>query len=180
MTRRPGKRGTKRRVPQRRESLAARPCPAAPPRRSHNLPIQLTSFIGRERELAEIKRLLHSARLLTLTGPAGCGKTRIALQLASGLFEDYPNGVAWVGLETLADPGLVPQALASAMGVRERQGHPVTETLLDNLRSKTILLLLDNCEHVLSACAGLCDSLLRHCPTVKILTTSREGLGVVG
>jgi predicted ATPase/DNA-binding CsgD family transcriptional regulator len=118
--------------------------------------------------------------MLTLTGPAGCGKTRLALQLASGLFEDYPNGVAWVGLETLADPGLVPQALASAMGVRERHGHPVTETLLDYLRSKTVFLLLDNCEHVLSACARLCDSLLRHCPTVKILTTSREGLGVVG
>ena len=162
MTRRPGKRGTKRRVPQRRESLAARPCPAAPPRRSHNLPIQLTSFIGRERELAEIKHILHSARVFTLTGPAGCGKTRLALQLASGLLEDYTNGVVWVGFEALADPGLVPQALASALGVRERQGHPITETVVDYLRSKTIYLVLDNCEHVLSACARLADSLLRH------------------
>ena len=150
------------------------------PRHRYNLPVQLTRFIGREREIAEISRLLHIARVLTLTGPAGCGKTRLALQLASGLLEEYTDGVAWVGFEALTDPGLVPQALASALGIRERPGHPITETLLDYLRSKTILLVFDNCEHMLSACARLADSLLRHCPTVKVLATSREALGIVG
>jgi predicted ATPase/class 3 adenylate cyclase len=150
----------------------------------NNLPRQLTSFIGREREMSEVRRLLSGGdpgcSLLTLTGPGGCGKTRLALQVAADLLEQYPDGIWLVELALLSDPSLVPQAIASELEVREEAGRALTETLVDTLRPKTLLLLLDNCEHLLPECAQVAAALLRHCPRLRILATSREGLGVGG
>ena len=146
----------------------------------HNLPAQLTSFIGREQAMAQVKQWLATTRLLTLTGSGGCGKTRLALQVAADLLEAYAQGVWLVELAALADPALVPQSAASALGVREEPGRPLTATLTDYLRPKSLLLVLDNCEHLLSACAQLADTLLRACPNLRILASSREGLGIAG
>jgi predicted ATPase/class 3 adenylate cyclase len=146
----------------------------------HNLPLQLTSFVGRERELGEVAALLGAQRLVTLTGPGGTGKTRLALQAAADALERYPDGVWLAELAALADPGLVPQAVAAAVGVREEPGRPLPATLADALRPKRLLLLLDNCEHVLDAGARLADALLRACPHVRLLCTSREALGIAG
>jgi predicted ATPase/class 3 adenylate cyclase len=159
--------------------------PDFPPLRSlaalpHNLPIQLTSFIGREKEIADVKRLLSATRLLTVAGAGGCGKTRLALQVAAGLAEEYADGVWLVELAALADPALVPQTVAAILGVREGPGRPLIETLADYLMPRKLLLVLDNCEHLLSACAQLAESLLRRCLGVRILATSREGLGIAG
>jgi len=145
----------------------------------NNLPIQLTSFIGREREMVNIKTILAKARLLTLTGAGGSGKTRLALQVGADLLEQYPDGVWLVDL-ALADAALVPQTVASAMGVTEQLGRVPMDTLLDALRPKSLLLLLDNCEHLLTACARLADALPRNCPNLRILATSRESLGIAG
>src|SRR5262249_41728405 len=139
-----------------------------------------TSFIGREREIAAVKERLRASRLITLTGAGGCGKTRLALQVAADLLDEYAEGVWLVELAALADPALVPQTVASTLGVREEPGRALTETLAEFLRSKSLLLLLDNCEHLLTACAQLADRLLRVCPGVQILASSREGLGITG
>jgi predicted ATPase/class 3 adenylate cyclase len=163
------------------------PCLPAdfPPLRSleafaHNLPAQLTSFIEREQVMAEVKQLLATTRLPTLTGSGGCGKTRLALQVGADLVEEYADGVWLVELAALADPGQVPQTVAAALGVREEPNRPLTQTLLDDLRPKQVLLVLDNCEHLLSACAHLADPLLRGCPHLRLLATSREALGITG
>jgi predicted ATPase/class 3 adenylate cyclase/Tfp pilus assembly protein PilF len=151
--------------------------------RAHNLPLQLTSFIGRERELAEATELLSrdaKQRLVTLTGPGGCGKTRLALQVASELLEDHTDGAWLVRLEDLTDPTLVPQAVATALGVREEPGRAITQTLTSYLERKDTLLVLDNCEQVVAACATLAETLLRSCPGLRILATSREALRVGG
>jgi predicted ATPase/transcriptional regulator with XRE-family HTH domain/Tfp pilus assembly protein PilF len=146
----------------------------------HNLPAPLTSFIGREREVETIKRSLMSTRLLTLTGPGGIGKSRLAAAVAGAVAPMYADGVWLVELASLADPALVPQAMAAALGVREQANRPVHETLGRSLGPKHLLLVLDNCEHVLGACAALAETLLRGCPEVRILTTSRQVLGVAG
>ena len=146
----------------------------------HNLPLQLTSFVGREREQADVRRLLDATRLLTLTGPGGTGKTRLALQVAADALEAHPDGVWLAELGALADPALVPQAVAAAVGVREEPGRPLVATLTDALRPKRLLLVLDNCEHLLDACARLADALLRACPHATVLATSREALGIAG
>ncbi len=146
----------------------------------NNLPRQLTSFIGREREIAEVKDLLTRALLLTLTGAGGSGKSRLALQVAAELLDQYPDGVWWVELAPLSEPALVPQAVASALSVREQPGRSLTDTLLDYLRPKTLLLVLDNAEHLLSACVDLADELLRRCPHLRILATCREALRIEG
>ncbi|MDQ2686382.1 MAG: adenylate/guanylate cyclase domain-containing protein [Armatimonadota bacterium] len=146
----------------------------------HNLPRQLTSFIGREREIATIQRLLGATRLLTLTGMGGTGKTRISLQFAADALEGDGDGVWFVDLAPLADEAFVPQAVASALKIREEPGRALTLTLADDLRAKRLLLILDNCEHLLGACAALADALLRACPDVTILATSRSPLGVAG
>ena len=156
-----------------------------PPLRSlsahrHNLPIQLTSFIGREREMAEVKTMLAASPLVTLTGAGGSGKTRLALQIGADLVEQYSDGVWLVELAALVDPALVPQTVATALGVPEQPNRTLTETLVNALRPKPLLLLLDNCEHLLAGCAGLADTLLRACPNLGILATSREGLGIAG
>ncbi len=159
----------------------------------NNLPVQLTSFVGREKEMAEIKQQLAPlvpsgrggggegrVRLLTLTGPGGTGKTRLSLQTAADLLDAFANGVWLVELAPLADPALVPQTVATALGVREQQGRPVQATLTDYLREKKLLLILDNCEHLVEACASLADALLHACPGLKILASSREALGIAG
>ena len=156
-----------------------------PPLRSlntlpNNLPIQLTSFIGREGEMAEAKRLLATTRLLTLTGPGGTGKTRLSLQLAADVLDVFPDGVWLAELAPLSDPALVPQTVASVLGVREQPGRLLVDTLIDYLRSKSLLLILDNCEHLIDACAQLVTSLLSACPRLKILPSSREALGIGG
>jgi predicted ATPase/DNA-binding SARP family transcriptional activator len=152
----------------------------SPEASADNLPIQLTSFIGREREMAEVNRLLASNRLLTLTGPGGCGKTRLALQVAVDLPAAYADGVWLVELAAVADPALVPQSVSAALGVREEPGRPLTQTLLDYLRPRSLLLVVDNCEHLLAACAQLAALLLRACPQLSLLASSREGLGIMG
>jgi class 3 adenylate cyclase len=146
----------------------------------NNLPQQLTSFIGREKEIGEIRELMGKTRLLTVTGAGGSGKTRLALEAAADLLLGEGDGAWLVELAPLSDPALTPQSVASTLGVREEPGRPVTETLVDHLRSKRVLILLDNCEHLLTACASLAETLLRNCPHVRILATSREGLGITG
>ncbi len=172
--------------PERVYHLLAPDLPADfPPLRTldalpHNLPLQLTSFVGREQELGEVAALLGAHRLLTLTGPGGTGKTRLALQAAADALEAYPDGVWLAELAALAGPALVPQAVAAAVGAREEPGRPLGATLTDALRPKRVLVLLDNCEHLLDACARLADTLLRACPHVRVLATSREALGTAG
>lgn len=152
-----------------------------PPLRSlgaNNLPVQGTSFIGREADLAEVKALLVSQRLLTLVGPGGSGKTRLALQAAAEAALD--DGVWLVDLAPLADPARVTQTVASVLNVREEPGRPLTQTLAENLREKRMLLILDNCEHLVGAAAALVHLLLPSCPQVRVLATSRERLGMAG
>ena len=146
----------------------------------NNLPRQLTSFIGREREIAEVRRLLTTTSLVTLTGAGGSGKTRLALQVAADVLDEYPDGVWAVELAALSNPDLVPQAVAAALGVPEQPGRAVRDTLAGALRPKTLLLILDNCEHLLAACADMAGLLLRVAPGVRILATSREPLDVQG
>ncbi|MBI1877002.1 MAG: AAA family ATPase, partial [Chloroflexi bacterium] len=162
------------------------PSPPMPP---HNLPLQLTSFIGREKEIAEVKRLLpplslwekaQGVRLVTLTGAGGVGKTRLSLQVATELLDVFPNGVWLVELAALADPALVVQTVAAALGLREDMGRPMLDILIDHLRAKTALLILDNCEHLAEACAQLTEMLLHQCPNLRVLVSSREALGVPG
>ena len=147
---------------------------------SNNLPIQLTTFIGREREIEDAKRLLSTTHLLTLMGSGGAGKTRMAIQVAADLIEEFPKGVWLVELAPLAEPTLVVQAVASTFQVREAAGRSLLDLLVDYLQPKSLLLVLDNCEHLVSACAQLVSALLRACPGVKVLATSREALGIAG
>jgi predicted ATPase/DNA-binding NarL/FixJ family response regulator len=146
----------------------------------HNLPLQLTSFVGRERELADTARLLLAKRLLTLTGAGGSGKTRLALEIASRLLKGFLGGVWFVELATLSDPELVPQVTASTLSVRETPGRTVTENLIAFLKPRHVLLVLDNCEHLVGACAHLAETLLKSCPDLRILATSREPLHLPG
>jgi predicted ATPase/class 3 adenylate cyclase/Tfp pilus assembly protein PilF len=147
---------------------------------SGNLPTQSSTFIGREREMAQVRNHLAETRLLTLIGAGGSGKTRLALQVAAEVMEEYPDGVWLAELAPLADPALVPQTLATTLGLREEPGRTLIETLTNYLRPKSVLLILDNCEHMIEACARLADSLLRGCPNLRILASSREGLGIAG
>ena len=146
----------------------------------NNLPIQMTSFVGREREMAEVKRLLGTSHLLTLSGFGGCGKTRLALQVAADVLEEYPEGVWLAELADVSDPAVVPQVVASALGVREEPGRTLTATLSHYFHERRLLLILDNCEHVIAACAQLAEILLGASPHLSILATSRESLGIAG
>jgi predicted ATPase/DNA-binding XRE family transcriptional regulator len=145
-----------------------------------NLPTLISSFIGREQEQNEIVDLLKNHRLVTLVGAGGIGKTRLALQVGQKLLKDYPNGVWFIPLDSLSDPALVPQTVAAIFGIREGMEQPILETLINVLREKTTLLIIDNCEHLLDACAHLIKILLTNCSLLKILATSRETLGIVG
>ena len=130
----------------------------------NNLPTQLSSFIGRERAMAELKSLLSTTRLLTLTGAGGSGKTRLALQVATTLLAEFEHGVWWVELASLTDPVLVPQQVASSLGLSEQPGRSLMDTLTGALQPRKLLLVLDNCEHLIAACAHLVETLLRSCP----------------
>jgi non-specific serine/threonine protein kinase len=146
--------------------------------RSGSLPSPHTRFVGRSRELSEIRRLLASNRLLTLTGPGGCGKTRLALQVAHELAAGFDDDVGWCDLAALSDPADVPQVIAAALNIREYSDRSLLESLQDALQSRHTLIVLDNCEHVLTACASLAGVLLQACPHVTLVTTSLQPLGL--
>ncbi|MBA3505009.1 MAG: tetratricopeptide repeat protein, partial [Betaproteobacteria bacterium] len=146
----------------------------------NNLPQQLTSFIGREHDLSEIKRLLRNTRLLTLLGVGGLGKTRLSLQVAAEVMDRYPDGVWFVELAGLRDERLVAQAVASVLGVKEEPGRPVVEALVKYVKDRQLLLILDNCEHLVHCCAELAKELLRSGSRLRILASSREHLHVAG
>ena len=145
-----------------------------------NLPSLLTSFIGRKNEQRSVLNLLEKNRLVTLAGTGGMGKTRLAIQVGHQLLQDYPDGIWFIPLESLSDPQLVTQTVASIFGIREGAETQVIETLKNFLHWKTMLLILDNCEHLLDSCVQLIMTLLTHCPNLRILTTSREILKVEG
>jgi non-specific serine/threonine protein kinase len=142
--------------------------------------VQLTSFVGRRQELLEVKRLLGAARLLTLTGSGGAGKTRLALRTAEEMGRAFPGGVCFIDLAPLGDPWLVNQAVFAALGLKDVSSRWSVSTLADYLSDKRMLLVFDNCEHLLDACAVLIDTLLRSCPHIRVLATSREALGTPG
>ncbi|CAN5723206.1 LuxR family transcriptional regulator [soil metagenome] len=156
-----------------------------PPLRSlvtlpNNLPRHLTSFVGRRRDLDAVSAMMSEAPLVTLTGPGGVGKTRLALQVAVELLDTFGDGCWFIELETLADGSVVAQQVAVALGVAQAPGADADESLLGHLRTREALLIIDNCEHVIEACAQLANLLLRNCPGLRILATSREPLGVAG
>jgi predicted ATPase/DNA-binding XRE family transcriptional regulator len=146
----------------------------------HNLPVPLTSLVGRDDATRDLVRQLGRTRLLTLTGVGGCGKTRLALEAARAAIDDYADGVWLVELGPLADPALVGPHVATVLRVRETAEQTLEAALVNALRQRTTLLVLDNCEHVLDACAQVIDVLLKACPNLVVLTTSREPLGIVG
>jgi predicted ATPase len=146
----------------------------------NNLPAEITSFIGRGKEIGEVLRLLRSTRLLTLAAAGGTGKTRLALRVAATALNDYRDGAWLVDLAPLADPALVPQSVAASLGVRDEPGTPPMRRIADALHHKHLLLILDNCEHLIEAAALLAEALLRSCPDVNLLVTSRESLGIAG
>jgi predicted ATPase/DNA-binding SARP family transcriptional activator len=152
------------------------PAPAAAGAKGGNLPRQLTSFVGRERERADIARLLARARLVTLTGPGGCGKTRLALEAAADALEQLPDGAWFIDLASLSDPALVTQAAALAVGVPIPASRSPLEALVAHLATRDLLIVLDNCEHLIDACARLAEGVLHAGPGVRILATSREPL----
>ena len=145
-----------------------------------NLPAQVSSFIGREAELAEVCRLVASSRLVTLTGTGGAGKTRLGLQVAAQLADDTEDGLWFADLAPLGDPDLVAVTVADVLGIRQEPGRSVLDTLVEAVGERSPLVLLDNCEHVIGACAKLADALLRGCPNLALLATSREPLGIDG
>jgi len=146
----------------------------------HNLPARLTSFVGRQTEIADVQTQVRASRLVTLVGAPGVGKTRLALQSALGMVEAFADGVWLVELASLDDPDLVPYAVAEVLDVREQPGHRLTATLTDFLRGRRLLLVLDNCEHLIGAVAALAETLLRACTSLHVLATSREPLAIEG
>ncbi len=174
--------------PERIFQLQAEDLPAAfPPLRPldnpgllNNLPAQVSSFIGREVELAEVRRLVSGSRLVTLTGSGGAGKTRIGLQVAAGLTGGAGEGVWFADLAPVGDADLVAVTVADVLGVRLEPGRPVLEALVEAVGGRSLLVVLDNCEHLVGACAKLADALLRSCPNLALLATSREPLGIDG
>jgi predicted ATPase/DNA-binding XRE family transcriptional regulator len=145
-----------------------------------NLPAPLTTFIGREKEQSDVTKLVTKNRLVTLTGSGGVGKTRLAIKVGEQILGNHADGVWIVELAPILDPALVPRTTAIAIGLRDEPQRSVIDMLSDYLRAKEMLIILDNCEHLLEACAQLADSLLKRCPELKILVTSREMLGILG
>jgi len=146
----------------------------------HNLPLQLTTFVGRGNELAELQRLLAAKRFVTLTAVGGAGKTRLALEVANRALDAYPDGAWLVDLTLIKDGHLVARVFGSTLGVHERPRQPIAETVVEHLRGRRLLLVVDNCEHVIADSADLVHAILRSCPGVTVLATSREPLRVSG
>jgi predicted ATPase/DNA-binding CsgD family transcriptional regulator len=162
-------------------SLAADgPDPKPSATRKHNLPLQVTQFFGREAEIDNLQQRLAEGRLVTLTGPGGVGKTRLALRVAEACLDGFADGAWFVDLAPLTNEALVPQQVLTALGLHDVPGRPIVDTLTAHFLERSALLLLDNCEHVLAACAHLADSLLRACPRLRLLAASRESLGTAG
>lgn len=169
-----------RELHQRLLTADAPPRDAGPLPVRGNLPEEMTSFVGRERELAEIGRLLAAGRLVTLTGVGGVGKTRLARRSGAALSAGFPDGVWLVDLAPLSEPRLLGRTVAQALGVRDQSARSGEEVLRDHLRGRRLLMILDNCEHVVPAAAELLDALLRACPGLRVLATSRHRLGLQG
>jgi predicted ATPase/class 3 adenylate cyclase len=148
--------------------------------RPNNLPRQLTTFVGRQADIGEAKRALSSTPLLTLTGPGGVGKTRLAIEIAGELIDEFEDGIWFVDLGPLKDPEFVVPAIASAVGAMHAPGQPILDTVTEYLRGRRVLLVLDNCEHLLDVTARSVDALLRGCGLVRVVATSREGLAIPG
>ncbi|MBL8008004.1 MAG: tetratricopeptide repeat protein [Ignavibacteria bacterium] len=148
--------------------------------RPNNLPVQLTSFIGRQNEIQNIKNLLASSRQITLIGTGGTGKTRLSLQVGAEVIDEYENGVWITEFAPLTEAGLIPVTIAKALNIKEQQGQNTEITLLNYLREKELILILDNCEHVINTCAEITEKLLKNCPRLKIIATSREALRTEG
>lgn len=148
--------------------------------RPNNLPVQLTSFIGREEEIKELKELLKNTCLLTLTGPGGAGKTRLSLQIGADVIDDFANGVWFIELAPIFDPVLITQEILKELGIKEEPGKTLEETLTGYLKDKEILIIIDNCEHMIEDCATLAENLLKVCSKLKLLATSREALKCEG
>ncbi|MBV9495241.1 MAG: AAA family ATPase, partial [Acidobacteria bacterium] len=144
------------------------------------LPAPLTPLLGRTRELEETERLLHGTRLLTITGAGGSGKTRLALELAHRVEKDFEDGVVWVELASIDDPDLISQQILDALGLREVAAADTTAVVVERLRDRDVLVVFDNCEHLVDACAAIAETILRLCPTAVLLATSREALGIGG
>jgi len=154
--------------------------PSPPPARRHNLPADLTPFIGRRKELEELPRLLAGSRLVSIVGTGGVGKTRVAIRLAGDLAGQFPDGVWLADFGAVASPDFVAQTVAEAVNVHGTQGQSALETLLDFFRNRAALLVLDTCEHVIAPCASLVETLLRGAPDLRVVATSREALAVAG
>ncbi len=170
-------------VAQALAGLADDHAPRPGTRLRHNLPLQLTRFIGREREITTVREQLAAHRLVTLVGPGGSGKTRLALQLAAELERDqaaFPDGLWLVELAPITNAALLTQTVAALLGVRDEPSHPLLPSLVEHLRGRALLLILDNCEHLVEACAQFVETVLRSCPRVAVLATSREALGIPG
>lgn len=146
----------------------------------NNLPPALTSFVGRRDEMEEVGRHLRSARLVTLTGAGGCGKSRLSIHVAQNLLQSFPDGAWLVELAPLSDPSLVTQEVAAVFGIREMAGRPLLQTLSESLSGRTLLLILDNCEHLIPGCFEIARTLVGACPKARVLATSRAPLGVPG
>lgn len=146
----------------------------------NNLPSSLSSFVGRRMELRKVQEMLDASRLVTLTGPGGCGKTRLALQVAADALADFPNGVWMADFASLRDASLVASTVASALGLPDAAGQPTEHNMIDHLKTRNVLLVFDNCEHLIDECAGLAFRILSACPAVRILATSRQTLSVPG
>jgi len=140
----------------------------------------VTSFVGREEELASVPARLRTAPLLTLTGVGGSGKTRLAIEIARRLVDDYRDGVWLVELAQLTDPTLIPHRVAAVLGGAESADRLLAHAVAEALRDSELLLVIDNCEHLLEGCAALLDLLMRSCPTLRVLATSREPIGIPG
>ncbi|MFZ0665951.1 MAG: adenylate/guanylate cyclase domain-containing protein [Acidimicrobiales bacterium] len=150
------------------------------PELENNLPAQPSSFVGREKEVSDVSALVETSRLVTLTGAGGSGKTRLALQVAAELLDGSGEGVWFVELADISDPDLVASAVSRTLGIKELPGHGIQDSLLSALADLRLLILLDNCEHVITSCAKLADAIVRRCPQVHLIATSREPLGIDG
>ena len=148
--------------------------------KKHNLPISTTSFVGREKEMKEVRDLFQKSRLITLTGAGGCGKTRLAREIASTLIEEFKDGVWFVNLSPLTNPDFIAMSIAEVLSIKEEPDKPIIETLINNIEDKSLLILLDNCEHLIQACAEIVDKLLQSVEGIRILATSREALNIYG